>query len=100
MRWQKEGGGQVDEKHSGKLHKIGNTPAASSGSSESESTNEGGGAGGLQLIRTKTLRVSVFLSGLNFPPSQNCSVQNSSDVTYQLSFGDLRDGAVNKLQIL
>jgi len=54
VRWQKEGGGQVDEEHSSKLHKIGNTPAGSSGSSGSESTKEG--SGGVQLMRTKTFR--------------------------------------------
>lgn len=54
VRWQKAGSGQGGEESSGKLHKI-----ASSGSSASESSNARGGR--LQLVRTKTMRVSFTL---------------------------------------
>ena len=54
VRWQKEGSGQES---SGKLPKIGNTRAIiSSASSASESTS-----GRLQLVRTKTMRVSLLI---------------------------------------
>ena len=56
VRWHKEGSGQES---SGKLHKNnGNTRVISSGSSASEFTNATGGR--LQLVRTKTMRVSLL----------------------------------------
>ena len=59
VRWEKVGGqDEQEEEDSGKqLHnkKIGSRPVGSSGSSGSESTNAE-----LQLVRTKTLRVSFL----------------------------------------